>query len=122
MTLDKSCPGSRTIREPRPDYMNCPGCGAEVEIWTDELKATCRKCGGKVYRAQQASCIDWCPHAKECVGPQAFARLRPAVTEDLPSSATSPLAVLEREHERALEMLGLPQPAEMEGRSLLRDP
>lgn len=59
MVIEKTCPGSRTIREPRPEYMACSSCGAEVEIWTDELKATCSKCGNKVYRAQQVSCIDW---------------------------------------------------------------
>ncbi len=106
MTLDKSCPGSRSIRQPTPEYLKCPECGAEVEIWTDELKATCSACGGKVYRAQQASCIDWCPYAKECVGPEVYARLKPGVEEDL-SPSDSPLAILEREHERAEEMLGL---------------
>ncbi len=106
MVYDKSCPGSRTIREPRPEYINCPDCGAEVEIWTDELKAICSSCGNKVYRAQQASCIDWCPHAKECVGPEVYERLKPGVEDDLPGSG-SPLAILEREHERTLETLSL---------------
>lgn len=106
MVYDKSCPGSRTIREPRPEYINCPDCGAEVEIWTDELKATCSSCGNKVYRAQQASCIDWCPHARECVGPEVYERLKPGVEDDL-SGSDSPLAILEREHERALETLNL---------------
>ena len=106
MVFDKSCPGSRTIREPRPEYINCPDCGREVEIWTDELKATCPGCGNKVFRAQQASCIDWCPHAKECVGPEAYERLRPEVEEDL-SGRYSPLDILKREHDRVLENLGL---------------
>ena len=106
MVFDKSCPGSRTIREPRPEYINCPGCGREVEIWTDELKATCPGCGNKVFQAQQASCIDWCPHAKECVGPEAYERLRPGMDED-PSEANTPLDILKREHDRILENLGL---------------
>jgi hemerythrin-like domain-containing protein len=77
-----------------------------VEIWTDELKATCPGCGNKVFRAQQASCIDWCPHAKECVGPEAYERLRPGVEEDL-SGTYTPLDILKREHDRVLENLGL---------------
>ncbi len=93
MVIDKSCPGSRTIREPRPEYINCPDCGREVEIWTDELKATCPGCGNKVFREQQASCIDWCPHAKECVGPEAYERLRPGMEED-PSEANTPPGLL----------------------------
>ena len=106
MVFDKSCPGSRTIREPRPEYTNCPDCGREVEIWTDELKATCPGCGNKVFRAQPASCIDWCPHAKECVGPEAYERLKPELEED-PSQANTPRDILKREHDRVLENLGL---------------
>ena len=106
MVFAKSCPGARTIREPKPEYINCPDCGREVEIWTDELKATCPGCGNKVFRAQQASCIDWCPRAKECVGPEVYERLRPGVEED-PSGANTPLDILKREHDRILDNLGL---------------
>ena len=106
MTYDKSCPGSRTIREPIPESIDCPECGKEVEIWTDELKATCHSCGATVYRAQQASCIDWCPHAQECVGPEVYARLKTGMPEDV-SDSDSSLAILEKEHERAQEILGL---------------
>ncbi len=31
MIVDKSCPGSRTIREPRPESMACPNCGKEID-------------------------------------------------------------------------------------------
>ncbi len=106
MTMDKSCPGSRTIREPRPESMNCPNCGKEVEIWTDELKATCPNCGTKVLRAQQASCIEWCPHAKECVGPEVYERLMAGASEDL-DDGDNTLEVLRREHDRALEKISL---------------
>ena len=106
MTMDKSCPGSRTIREPRPEYMTCSNCGKEVEIWTDELKATCRNCGTKVFRAQQASCIEWCPHAKECVGPEVYERLMSGAGEEL-SEGDNPLEVLRKEHDRALDKIGL---------------
>ncbi|OGO35732.1 MAG: hypothetical protein A2147_06620 [Chloroflexi bacterium RBG_16_57_8] len=106
VVLNKSCPGSRAIREPIPEYMNCSSCGREVEIWTDELKATCPGCGSKVYRAQQASCIDWCPHAKECVGPEVYARLRPGTVEVVPEG-DSPADILKRDHDHALEIVGL---------------
>ena len=86
--------------------MKCPNCGNEVEIWTDELKATCRNCGTKVFRAQQASCIEWCPHAKECVGPEVYERLMAGAGEDL-SDGDNPLEVLRREHDRAQEKISL---------------
>ncbi|MEE8414213.1 MAG: hemerythrin domain-containing protein, partial [Dehalococcoidales bacterium] len=106
MVNDKSCPGARTIREPIPEYINCTECDREVEIWTDEMKAVCPGCGSKVYRAQQASCIDWCPHAEECVGPEAYERLKAGEEEDEPEAGTA-LDVLKREHERALDNIGL---------------
>ncbi|MDP6501527.1 MAG: hemerythrin domain-containing protein [Dehalococcoidales bacterium] len=106
MTFDKSCPGARTIREPVPEDVACPNCGKDVEIWTDELKATCRNCGHIVLRAQQASCIDWCPHAKDCVGPEAYERLKSGTEEDLFETGT-PLESIRREHERVLDNIGL---------------
>ncbi len=76
MTLGSSCPGARLFREVRPEYLSCPHCGAEVEIWSDELVARCLQCGHAVPRERGASCIDWCAHAAECVGAQKLRRLR----------------------------------------------
>lgn len=104
MTLDKSCPGSKTIRNPVPENITCPNCGHEVEIWTDELKATCPNCKTKVFRERQISCIDWCPYAKECVGPEVYEKLKPGAKEEV---AGTPLDILKREHDRVLETLGL---------------
>ena len=36
MTLFKGCPGAINFRDVRPEYINCPFCGAEMEIWSDE--------------------------------------------------------------------------------------
>lgn len=104
--LNKSCPGSRAIREPIPENIKCSTCGREVEIWTDELKASCPGCGSKVYRAQQASCIDWCSHAKECVGPETYARLRPGTSEAV-AEEDSPTDILKRDHDSALQIVAL---------------
>ena len=104
MVFDKSCPGSKRIREPVPENFVCPSCGREVEIWTDETKATCPACKTRVFRERQMSCIDWCPYAKECVGPEVYERLKPSVKEDLSGSA---LDALRREHDRVLETIGL---------------
>jgi len=62
----EGCPGSTDIKSPKPTFVKCPGCGGEVEIWTDEVKASC-SCGAVVFREQTPSCIEWCPHAKDCV-------------------------------------------------------
>ncbi|HOG45570.1 MAG TPA: hypothetical protein PLJ35_08940 [Anaerolineae bacterium] len=76
MTLGSNCPGARLFREVRPEYIACPRCGHEVEIWSDELVARCLQCGQVVPRERGASCIDWCSHAAECVGAQKLRRLR----------------------------------------------
>ena len=75
MSAKSFCPGAQGIREPRPEYQNCPRCGYEVEIWSDEFKRRCPQCGGLIVKGQQASCIDWCQYAKLCVGEETYARV-----------------------------------------------
>ncbi|MEK7280819.1 MAG: hypothetical protein AAB037_00500 [Chloroflexota bacterium] len=70
------CPGSQTIRQPVPEDYLCPNCGEVVEVWSNELKHNCPKCGTPVFREAAPSCIDWCQYAKECVGEEAFNRLK----------------------------------------------
>ena len=38
-------PGARFLRQPRPEMFECPDCGEEVEIWSDEIRGTCSACG-----------------------------------------------------------------------------
>jgi hypothetical protein len=66
--LSKVCPGSMGVVQPKPEIFRCPGCGQEVEIWSDEASAACRVCSKTVFRPGMQSCLDWCKHAKECVG------------------------------------------------------
>ena len=66
------CPGSKNIRQPQPEYIKCPFCKAEVEIWTDEIKAKCPKCKETVAREAGLSCLEWCKYAKECVGDKVY--------------------------------------------------
>lgn len=72
MVLD-FCPGSQKFRTPQPEYIKCPKCSKEVEMWTDEIKATCPNCNNVILRQQEgASCLDWCKYAKECVGDETY--------------------------------------------------
>ena len=75
------CPG-QDMRNLRISVHKCPDCGAEVEIFSDEIRAKCQKCGTKVYREQVPSCIDWCSHAKECIGEERWKELRGSVGSD----------------------------------------
>jgi DNA-directed RNA polymerase subunit RPC12/RpoP len=75
MTMFKGCPGAISFREVRPEYIDCPFCGTELEIWSDEPMARCPDCGREVTRSRGASCIDWCASARECVGSEKYERL-----------------------------------------------
>ncbi len=76
------CPGSDTIRNAIPEELHCPGCGREVEIWADEVEATCPACGGKVSRRPPVSCWEWCSAARECLGPERYDRLTKGSTKN----------------------------------------
>jgi len=69
------CPG-QDLRNLRVSVHKCPNCGAEVEIFSDELGIKCQKCGTKVLREQTPTCIDWCAHARECLGEERWRQLR----------------------------------------------
>ncbi|MCM8778904.1 MAG: HD domain-containing protein [Candidatus Omnitrophica bacterium] len=62
------CPGSEKFRQPKPEEINCPHCGEVVEIWSDEVFASCPGCKNIVFRMQEATCLEWCKYARECVG------------------------------------------------------
>lgn len=66
------CPGSQSFSQPHPENMKCPFCAADIEIWSDEIKATCPNCKKVVIREEGQSCLDWCRYAKECVGDQIY--------------------------------------------------
>lgn len=72
---DRKCPGAANIRTPTIEVKNCPECGEEIEIFSDELKARCAKCGFIVYNDVQ-SCVQWCKYAKECVGEELYNKLK----------------------------------------------
>lgn len=61
------CPG-QDMRKLRVALYKCPTCGAEVEMFSDELKIKCQKCGQYVYKENMPSCIDWCASARKCLG------------------------------------------------------
>ncbi len=73
---DKFCPGSIRIREPVPEDIPCPRCGELVEIWSDERRARCPRCRASVTREMDLSCVQWCRYAQECIGEEAYQRLK----------------------------------------------
>jgi|TARA_B100002003_G_C13798012_1_gene394085 DNA-directed RNA polymerase subunit RPC12/RpoP len=69
------CPG-QDMRKLRVELYKCPSCGAEIEIFSDEMRMKCQKCGDMVYREQTPSCIDWCSSARQCLGEERWEELR----------------------------------------------
>ena len=69
------CPGSAFIRTPTLTIKECPECGAEIEIFSNDKSVKCERCGFTAYNDQQ-SCIDWCKYARECFGDEVYDRLR----------------------------------------------
>ena len=73
--MDSKCPG-QDMRNLRAFLLKCPNCGAEVEMFSDELKVKCSKCREKVYRDKTPSCIEWCASARQCLGEERWRLLR----------------------------------------------
>ena len=72
---DAFCPGSAFIRTPELTIKECPECGEEVEVFSNDFSVKCEKCGFTVFNDQQ-SCIDWCKYARDCLGDEVYERLR----------------------------------------------
>ncbi len=73
--LMDGCPGSVNLKTPTLNIKHCPRCGEEIEIFSNEVSATCGKCCFLIYN-DQASCIRWCRYAGECVGPEIVRKFR----------------------------------------------
>jgi len=72
---DTRLSGAIVFKEAKPEYMDCPHCGEEMEMWSDEPLARCPHCRLWVNKERGASCIDWCKFAAECIGLEAYERL-----------------------------------------------
>ncbi len=68
------CPGSKLLRQPKPETIICPSCRGEVEIWSDEVRGTCPSCKRAVFRDAAMACLDWCKYGEQCVGTEVYAR------------------------------------------------
>ena len=73
--MNSRCPG-QDMRKLRVELYKCPNCGAEVEIFSDEIKVKCPKCGKKVYKEKIPTCIEWCASTRQCLGEERWKELR----------------------------------------------
>ncbi|MDD4859367.1 MAG: hypothetical protein PHR56_04100 [Dehalococcoidales bacterium] len=68
------CPG-QDMRNLRVEVFKCTNCGADVEIFSDESRARCQKCGTRIFREKMPSCIEWCASARQCLGEERWKQL-----------------------------------------------
>ncbi|MFA5099819.1 MAG: phosphohydrolase [Candidatus Omnitrophota bacterium] len=75
MGIAPECPG-QDRRNIKVENVTCVNCGYQVEMFSDEMNVRCPKCKEQVCRQRLPSCVDWCAHARECVGEQRWKQLK----------------------------------------------
>ncbi len=73
--MSSQCPG-QDMRNLRVELYKCPNCSAKVEIFSDELKVKCPKCGKYIHKEKIPSCFDWCASARQCLGEERWKELK----------------------------------------------
>ena len=69
------CPGQdNRVITVKP--VTCPKCAYVAEIFSDETKVRCPKCGARIDAELLPTCVDWCKHAQECVGEERWKKLK----------------------------------------------
>ncbi len=58
----------------------CPQCGHEIEMFSIDTQMTCEHCGFVAYN-DTLSCVQWCAHAKECVGEEMYEQMMKIVEQ-----------------------------------------
>ena len=49
----------------------CPRCGNLIELFSIDTEVACEHCGFVAYN-DTLSCVQWCEHARKCVGDQMY--------------------------------------------------
>ena len=52
----------------------CPQCGNEIELFSVDTQMPCEHCGFVAYN-DTLSCVQWCAHAKQCVGEEMYEQM-----------------------------------------------
>ena len=72
--MEFKCPGGGNFGTPSLKIKKCPNCGADIELFSTDVEASCYNCGFVAY-SDMNSCIFYCEHARECIGPEAYDRI-----------------------------------------------
>ena len=52
----------------------CPNSGHEIEMFTIDTQMACEHCGFVAYN-DTLSCVQWCKHARKCVGDEVYEQM-----------------------------------------------
>ena len=52
----------------------CPNCGHEIELFSIDTQMPCEHCGF-VADNDTLSCVQWCEHARKCVGDEMYEQM-----------------------------------------------
>jgi len=77
----KQCPGSSAFAQPKLEIVECPDCGGDVEVWSDEADGLCPACKKPVVRRNTQACMDWCRYAVQCLGEVKYKQYRTMKTQ-----------------------------------------
>ena len=58
----------------------CPQCGSVIELFSIDTQVACEKCGFVAYN-DTLSCVQWCEHARKCVGDELYEKMMKVVEE-----------------------------------------
>ena len=64
----------------------CPQCGHENELYSIETQMACEHCGFVAYN-DTLSCVQWCKHARKCVGDAMYEKMMQIVASQQERSA-----------------------------------
>ena len=64
----------------------CPQCGHEIELFSIDTQMPCEHCGFVAYN-DTLSCVQWCAHARECVGEEMYEQMMEIVRSQKDRSA-----------------------------------
>ena len=73
-------------RTPTIIEKTCPKCGTEIELFSVDTQMPCPHCGFVAYN-DTLSCVQWCAHAKECVGEEVYEQMMEIVRSQKERSA-----------------------------------
>ena len=64
----------------------CPQCGHEIELFSIDTQMACEHCGFVAYN-DTLSCVQWCKHARKCVGDAMYEQMMQVLEKQKERSA-----------------------------------